>query len=1089
MNRAIISTVALGTLFAAGAGSLAQPPSTSWRIVKPSNTGIPGEEVRFVRFAPDGKLWVGARWPFWEEGGLGIYDFEEQVWTDYVNWETPIPSEYVNDIEFGPSGVVWIATDGGLVKKDGETWTVYTTANAPLVHNQIMNIDLDADGHVWLNNSNVQTSDGAIFHFDGTTWQKFQVGQQLPWSPPWGGLSDVIVDHLGHVWVANQVLNGLAEYNGTTWTLRGASVDRFDALVEDLAGNIWMRGGVGGYNAFYKFNRATFTSYPIGTTPLTVAVDQDGAVYTGDWHGNVRKTTDAGQTWTYFLTGLNQVYNIEPDPASTDIWIGTPGAVGHFLGNGSWVRDYNTYNTGLPWYWLDRFNLDRAGNFWVATGEAGLSRFDGERWRNWGAHNAGSEPYPWAGNEPMGCFYLAANGVGWMGGNGIGRWDPETGQFTGFWNWQTNPGMGTNLFKAFAEDAAGTIFGSQQGPIFRFNGELWDLVSGPAATGGMLGDSQGNIWALAGNILWRWNGQSWQTFDTNPSLATLGGNNLAIASDDTLWIAAGQTLVRWDGLNTTLFTTSNSPMPYGLIMGIDVRVDGLIGLSVVDFNAYDSAAVVINGDPAIPEHWSTYGYGQSPLPHWQLSEVGFDREGDLWISALSEGAAVLHWCTPAGTLQMSRSAYPCEATVLLSLTDCGLNTDSNAVETIALTIASDSELAGEAVVLTEIAPAAAAFTGAMPLSATDAPGVLRVAHGDTVTVSYLDADDGQGGHGVLVTATAAVDCQPPTISGVTVTGIHSTAASVSFTTDELSYGGVRYGTDCQTLDGFVNLTAPHTTHVLNLTGLTPDTLYFFAALSTDLVSNASEDNHGGGCYAFRTMPAPHAAYSFALDTNPGWTTQGQWAWGQPTGGGSYNHDPTSGHTGTNVYGYNLSGDYTNNMPEYSLTTPPLDCSNLSEVSLRFWRWLGVQHPNFDHASLRVSTDGATWTTIWSNATQITDASWKLQQFDISAYADHQPAVYLRWNMGSTDASYTFCGWNIDDIEIWGVTPSITLLGDTNCDGAVNGLDVGPFVLALTDPAAYTAAHPDCNIASGDFDGSSSVDTPDIQLFVDLLLAS
>jgi len=41
----------------------------SWQIIKPSNTGIPGEEVRVVRFAPDGKLWVGARWPFWREGG------------------------------------------------------------------------------------------------------------------------------------------------------------------------------------------------------------------------------------------------------------------------------------------------------------------------------------------------------------------------------------------------------------------------------------------------------------------------------------------------------------------------------------------------------------------------------------------------------------------------------------------------------------------------------------------------------------------------------------------------------------------------------------------------------------------------------------------------------------------------------------------------------------------------------------------------------------------------------------------------------------------------------------------------------------
>ena len=53
--------------------------------------------------------------------------------------------------------------------------------------------------------------------------------------------------------------------------------------------------------------------------------------------------------------------------------------------------------------------------------------------------------------------------------------------------------------------------------------------------------------------------------------------------------------------------------------------------------------------------------------------------------------------------------------------------------------------------------------------------------------------------------------------------------------------------------------------------------------------------------------------------------------GQPTGGGGQNGypDPTSGHTGANVYGYNLAGDYANNMPVYALTTDALNCRDLS----------------------------------------------------------------------------------------------------------------------------------------------------------------
>jgi hypothetical protein len=61
-----------------------------------------------------------------------------------------------------------------------------------------------------------------------------------------------------------------------------------------------------------------------------------------------------------------------------------------------------------------------------------------------------------------------------------------------------------------------------------------------------------------------------------------------------------------------------------------------------------------------------------------------------------------------------------------------------------------------------------------------------------------------------------------------------------------------------------------------------------------------------------------------------------------------------------------------------------------------------------------------------------------------------------------------------------------LPGDLNCDGTVDFADINPFVLALTDPAAYAAAFPNCAIASGDINGDGSVDFGDINPFVALL---
>ena len=167
---------------------------------------------------------------------------------------------------------------------------------------------------------------------------------------------------------------------------------------------------------------------------------------------------------------------------------------------------------------------------------------------------------------------------------------------------------------------------------------------------------------------------------------------------------------------------------------------------------------------------------------------------------------------------------------------------------------------------------------------------------------------------------------------------------------------------------------------------------------------------------------PSKRYEWTLDSDPGWTCEGLWQYGVPTGGGGAygNPDPTSGHTGDNVYGYNLNGDYLNGTAEKHLTSGSLDCSDMGAVSLRFWRWLGVEQPQYDHAYVRVSSDGTNWVTVWENTVEITDSGWTQMELDISAVADGQETVYLRWTMGTTDGGWTYCGWTIADIEIWGL---------------------------------------------------------------------
>ena len=223
-------------------------------------------------------------------------------------------------------------------------------------------------------------------------------------------------------------------------------------------------------------------------------------------------------------------------------------------------------------------------------------------------------------------------------------------------------------------------------------------------------------------------------------------------------------------------------------------------------------------------------------------------------------------------------------------------------------------------------------------------------------------------------------------------------------------------------------------------------------LYEDEVTFTNLTNHDGDTTRDVSLQVgvPELVYSFPMDSDPGWDTQGLWAFGHPTGnGGLYgNPDPTNGHTGTNVYGYNLNGDYENNLPERHLTSNAIDCTDLNKVSVKFWRWLGVETSTYDHAAFKVSTNGTTWNTIWENSGEVTDAAWSQKEYDISAIADGQSTLYLRWTMGTTDGSWQFCGWNIDDVEIWGVVPE-DCPADFNGDGNVDSLDFIGFLNAFT----------------------------------------
>ena len=68
----------------------------------------------------------------------------------------------------------------------------------------------------------------------------------------------------------------------------------------------------------------------------------------------------------------------------------------------------------------------------------------------------------------------------------------------------------------------------------------------------------------------------------------------------------------------------------------------------------------------------------------------------------------------------------------------------------------------------------------------------------------------------------------------------------------------------------------------------------------------------------------------------------------------------------------------------------------------------------------------------------------------------------------------------DDCQIY--------LGDMNCDGALNALDIDPFTLALADASAYQKAYPECDRNAADCNCDGVVNAYDIDPFVQNVVA-
>lgn len=139
--------------------------------------------------------------------------------------------------------------------------------------------------------------------------------------------------------------------------------------------------------------------------------------------------------------------------------------------------------------------------------------------------------------------------------------------------------------------------------------------------------------------------------------------------------------------------------------------------------------------------------------------------------------------------------------------------------------------------------------------------------------------------------------------------------------------------------------------------------------------------------------------------------------------------PTTAHSGDLLWWSNRSDQSDSHL------TRTFDLRTLSQATLTFWGWFGIEK-NWDYGYVAVSTDeGATWQALaaaegstdstfnnpygaaftgFSAGTTLEQAQWRPYRVDLSRFAGKQILVRFEY---ITDDAYTLPGWAIDDIAI------------------------------------------------------------------------
>ena len=281
------------------------------------------------------------------------------------------------------------------------------------------------------------------------------------------------------------------------------------------------------------------------------------------------------------------------------------------------------------------------------------------------------------------------------------------------------------------------------------------------------------------------------------------------------------------------------------------------------------------------------------------------------------------------------------------------------------------------------------------------------------------------------------DSTPPAaVSDLSPSGVLLTKIMLSWTaTGDDGFTGVSTSYDIRYSDAPISnatwdsasrvLTAPTpgtsgSRETLEVTGLAPNTTYYFALRAADNVGNVSDLSN----IVIARTSAGTIVFEDDMESGKGkWSIEdaGKSLWHLSSL--RFNSPETAWY-----YGQEKERNYdTGEAHEGSITSGVIDIAGADDALLTFYEWSELQvNTRFDRTRVQVSADGTTWRTVYES--HGTEGRWARRDVDLSQSLDESGSIQVRFWFDSIDETFNENeGWYIDDVQV--VTAKLQLPGE------------------------------------------------------------